>query len=134
MDFFKCLLDENRWNEFLLSRTDSFYISKKEEKIFNDYVNNKKYLPLVNQIIHNEFDFSIPKKICMDKIGKKKKRVVYKYNRNESILLKYINFLTYDWRNLITNKPIQNSAGLLCIHQILVYCSWNSKCLLNCIF
>ena len=102
MDFYSYLLDENKWNEFLLSKTDSFYISKKHEKMYTDYINNKKYLPIVNKIINEDFEFSIPKKISMDKIGKKKKRIVYKFNKNESILLKYINFLTYEYDDLFS--------------------------------
>ena len=102
MDFYKYLLDENKWNEFLLSKTDSFYISKKDEKMFNDYINNKKYLPIVNRIINDGFEFSIPKKIAMEKIGKKKKRVVYKFTKHEAILLKYINFLTYEYDYLFS--------------------------------
>jgi hypothetical protein len=102
MDFYKCLLDENKWNEFLLSKTDSFYISKKDEKMFSDYINNKKYLPIVNKIINDEFEFSTPKKIAMEKIGKKKKRIVYKFTKHESILLKYINFLTYEYDYLFS--------------------------------
>ena len=102
MDFYKYLLDENKWNEFLLSKTESFYISKKDEKTFNDYINNKKYLPIVTKIINDDFEFSIPKKIAMDKIGKKKKRIVYKFNKHESILLKYINFLTYEYDYLFS--------------------------------
>ena len=59
-----------------MSKIESNYLSPKEIKEFKDFITEKKYLDICERIVENEYEFSIPKKIVINKIGKNKKRIV----------------------------------------------------------
>lgn len=127
MDLFKDLLDENKWNSFLMSKMESNYLSPKEIKEFKDFITEKKYLDICESIIKNEYEFSIPKKIVINKIGKNKKRIVYMFNEDEVIILKYINYLLYDYDYMFSsnlysfrkNKSVKDAInGIQRIHNL----------------
>ena len=127
MDLFKDLLDENKWNSFLMSKIESNYLSPKEIKEFKDFITEKKYLDICESIIKNEYEFSIPKKIVINKIGKNKKRIVYMFNEDEVIILKYINYLLYDYDYMFSsnlysfrkNKSVKDAInGIQRIHNL----------------
>lgn len=102
LDLFKDLLNENKWNGFLLSKLESNYLSKKEVEEFKVFINEKKYLPICENIVSGNYKFSIPKKVVINKIGKSKKRIVYLLNEDEVIILKYINYLLYDYDDMFS--------------------------------
>lgn len=127
MDLFKDLLDENKWNSFLMSKIESNYLSPKEIKEFKDFITEKKYLDICERIVENEYEFSIPKKIVINKIGKNKKRIVYMFNEDEVIILKYINYLLYDYDYMFSsnlysfrkNKSVKDAInGIQRIHNL----------------
>lgn len=102
MAFLNYLIDENKWKEFIETKVSSKYIPKKEAKEFVSFFESKKYLSICNNIINNTYNFSIPKKIVINKVGKSKKRIVYSFSYDETIILKYINYLLYEYDYLFS--------------------------------
>lgn len=95
--FLDNLLDDNKWNEFLNYKIEKDFISKKEKQEFEDFISNKKYVPICAQIANGTFVFSTPKKHLISKGRSGKKRVVYTFKSDEMIILKYISYLLYDY-------------------------------------
>ena len=104
MDLYKDLLNENKWNEFLESKIKSNFLSKKEIKELSIFINEKQYLPICNLIVSGKYNFSIPKKITINKLGNSKKRTVYMFNDDEVIILKFINYLLYDYDSIFSSN------------------------------
>lgn len=98
----KDILDEAKWNEFLAYRTSKDFVSKKEKEQFEDFILNKKYMTICSQIALGTYSFSIPKKHLISKGHSQKKRVVYSFNNEEMLVLKYISYLLYDYDYLFS--------------------------------
>ena len=77
------LNDETLWNDFLKSKQNSKNLPKKVIQEYEEYISTKKYKPIVQDLIKGDYQFSIPKKVFIGKMGKMKKRVVYIYEKNE---------------------------------------------------
>lgn len=102
--FLKYIDNDEKWMEFLNYKIFSLYSYKKEKRLFSDYIINKKYKNITKQLLTNSYSFSVPYKTFVNKGNSSKKRVVYKFNNDESIVLKYISYLLYDYDNLFTNN------------------------------
>ena len=81
------------WQEFLDYKIEKKHLSKKEEKVLTDFIEQKLYKGVVSGILSGE-ELSIPRKILINKINGKK-RVVYSFNDNENMVLKLLAFLLY---------------------------------------
>ena len=108
------IIDEAKWNEFLDYRTSKDFISKKEKKEFEEFINNKKYMTICSQIALRTYSFSIPKKHLISKGHSSKKRVVYSFNNEEMLVLKYISYLLYDYDYLFSPNlySFRNNASV----------------------
>ena len=97
--FNKYIDDDKKWLEFLNSRLESDYDTASEKAILKDFIENKKYKEITTKLSNNDYIFSIPRKKEINKNHTNKKRVVYSYNFNEMIVLKYIayNLYKYDY-------------------------------------
>lgn len=102
--FLKYIDNHNKWNEFLNYKIFSLYSYRKEKRLLDDFISNKKYLDICTKLKNNTYSFSCPKKIFVNKGNSSKKRVVYKFNDDEVIVLKYISFLLYDYDYLFSNN------------------------------
>lgn len=98
----KDILNEAKWNEFLDYRTSKDFVSKKEKEQFEDFILNKKYMTICSQIALGTYSFSIPKKHLISKGHSQKKRVVYSFNNEEMLVLKYISYLLYEYDYLFS--------------------------------
>ena len=98
----KAILDDSKWNEFLEYKTNKDFISKKEKNIFADFIQNKKYKTICNQIADGTYSFSVPKKHLISKGHSSKKRVVYTFSDDEMIILKFISYLLYEYDYLFS--------------------------------
>ncbi len=88
------LKKEEVWQDFLKEKSENNQLDKKELKQLADFVMNKNYL---NIDLNN---FSYPQKIIISKIETSKKRVVYTYNKDETLLLSLLAYLLkkYDYK------------------------------------
>lgn len=96
--------DETKWNEFLNYKLNSNFVSNKEKKLIKDFVINKDYTIITNDIKENKYIFSVPKKCIINKRHTSKKRVVYSFSTYEMLLLKYISFLLYEYDYLFEDN------------------------------
>ena len=94
---FEKLKCEKYWNDFLTYKIEKNVISDKEKEYYKDYIENKKYRIIVDKITNSNYLFSYPTKMKISKMGKSKKRIVYCFNEDETMVLKMISFLLYDY-------------------------------------
>lgn len=81
------------WLEYLEFKRKQSSISKKEISELEIYIENENYRKVANEIANGSYIFSIPEKHLINKINKTKKRVVYNFNHDESMVLKVITYL-----------------------------------------
>ena len=92
MSVIDLLLNKDKWQEFLEYKLAKSHLSKIDEQHLIEYVNDEKYLEVATAIVDGTYVFSIPKKVFINKIGTNKKRVIYTFDENENIILKFILF------------------------------------------
>ena len=71
------LKDDNTWLKYLDFKKKQISSTKLEIKQLEEYINNKKYKDIVNDILNNNYTFSIPYKHLINKINSDKKRLVH---------------------------------------------------------
>lgn len=91
------LENDIKWNEYLKYKLSKDYINKKEKDELINFIQNKKYKRICDELVNGKYIFSIPKKHIISKGATNKKRIVYTYNEDEMILLKYISYILYDY-------------------------------------
>lgn len=96
--------NDEKWLEFLNYKIFSLYSFRKEKRLFSDYILNKRYKKLTSKLRNSSYSFSVPNKIYINKGNSNKKRIVYKFNDDELIILKYISFLLYDYDDLFCDN------------------------------
>ena len=96
MSVIDLLANEGLWFEFLEHKKESI-LTAKIIKQYEKYIYNKEYNEIVTKIINEEYVFSIPRKVAINKVGKNKKRIVYLYTKEETYILKMLVFLMYKY-------------------------------------
>lgn len=91
------LLCHELWQDFLEYKTARRLLSPGEERFLREYIDKRKYLPIVNRVMSGEFTFSVPEKKELNKLGSAKKRVVYCFPDDENMLLKMLSWLLYQY-------------------------------------
>ena len=97
------LKDENYWEQFLQSKIESGHFTSREEKEFRDFIDNKKYLHIVEKILSNE-SFALPKMVEINKRRTGKKRTVFIFNHEENMVLKLLAHLLHDYDYLFSDN------------------------------
>lgn len=90
------LINDELWHDFLEHKKESV-LTAKIIKQYEKYICNKEYKKIAIKIINEEYNFSIPRKVLINKVGKNKKRVVYLYRKEETYILKMLVFLMYKY-------------------------------------
>lgn len=96
MSLIESLLNDELWEAFLEHKKASV-LSPKLIKRYEEYINSKRYKDIAILLNKQEYTFSIPKKMLINKIKKNKKRIVYSYNKDETYILKMLVFLLYKY-------------------------------------
>lgn len=96
MSLIDSLNDETLWNDFLEHKRSSI-LSPKIIKRYEDFINNKRYESIARSLINEEYTFSNPRRMIINKIRKNKKRIVYSFNKEETYVLKMLVFLLYKY-------------------------------------
>ena len=96
MSIIDSLINDEVWYNFLEHKKESI-LTARIIKQYENYICNKEYAEIVTKIINEEYDFSIPRKVAINKVGKNKKRIVYLYNKKETYILKILVFLMYKY-------------------------------------
>ena len=92
------------WMEFLAYKTGKQLLSQEEAQLLQDFVENRRYLPLAEQILRGAFVFPIPERIELNKLGTRKKRVVYRFPDDVNILLKMVAYLLYRYDDALPDN------------------------------
>lgn len=90
---------DSTWIDFLNYKKEKNLLSKHELEEYEKCICEKKYTKIVDDILNGEYHFSFPQKKLVNKINKSKKRVVYTFNEDETMVLKVICFLLYRYDN-----------------------------------
>jgi len=91
------LIEKQTWEEFLDYKLNKDLLSSFEIDSIKDYIAEERYLPIATEIVNGRYKFSIPKKHLINKIDKQKKRIIYTYTEDESMILKLLNYLLYKY-------------------------------------
>lgn len=86
---------EEQWQKFLNYKIEKNHISQYEIEEIQAYINGKRYLEMYDQIMQGIFPKDVPEKKIVNKDGTTKKRIVYSFDHDSSITLKFIAYQLY---------------------------------------
>lgn len=118
MSVIDLLVNKDKWQEFLEYKLAKSHLSKVEEQHLIEYINNEKYLEVATSIINGTYVFSIPKKVFINKSGTNKKRVIYTFDDNENIILKFILFCMAKYDGVFCNNCFSFRKNLTIRHAL----------------
>lgn len=108
------LINHDEWIRFYTNKVDKGHLNKKEEKELKEFIDNKLYMEIANNIYN--YNFSYPKKSEISKLGKSKKRIVYQYKSDENYILKFISYQLYKYDYIFSNNlySYRKTTGVKC--------------------
>lgn len=80
------------WQEFLEYKLERQHLNPREEKELRSFIERDAYLPLCEAWKQGGYPAQYPTKRVVNKQGTKKKRIVYSFEGDEGIFLKFIAF------------------------------------------
>ncbi|MBD5546818.1 MAG: hypothetical protein HDQ97_05415 [Lachnospiraceae bacterium] len=89
--------NEESWLDFLNYKIEKQHLSKAEETKLRQFIERKAYLPLCRAWQEGRLPSELPIKRMVNKEGTKKKRIVYSFEGDEGIFLKFIAFCLYQY-------------------------------------
>ncbi len=92
--------DEEEWNSFLQYKIQKQNISRSEEDSIRLFVESKRYVDYKLWINRQEFPTELPRKKQINKEGSTKKRTVYVFPPDDSIVLKFLAFQLYAYEDI----------------------------------
>lgn len=100
MSILDLIKEKNEWEAFYNYKIDKGHLNKREEKELREFIDEEKYLNIALNINSEDFNFAPPSKTLINKMGSEKKRIVYCYSSEESMILKFITYhlLRYDYK------------------------------------
>lgn len=91
------LSDDAEWDAFLQYRLDSGNEYDRTLKSIGDFVGRRGYRDICAGIIDGTYQFSMPRKRLVSKMGTSKKRTVYTFREDENIVLKMISHILHEY-------------------------------------
>lgn len=92
------------WQDFLQYKIDKHHLAKAEQDMLASYIDEQRYLPILQEISRLDYEPPIPCKKEVNKDGAKKKRVVYSYPEDFNLVLKMIAFQLYEYDNVFAKN------------------------------
>ena len=111
MSMLKYIDDHKYWLKFLEYK-NSKYVSKKEYKELYTFINNKEYRNITSLMKVKKYQFNIPKKGLINKRYSNKKRIIYKFSKEENIVLKYITYLLNNNYDIFSDNCYSFKRGM----------------------
>ncbi|MCL2712641.1 MAG: reverse transcriptase domain-containing protein [Methanomassiliicoccaceae archaeon] len=96
------LLKRERWEEFLEHRKEKSHLPPRMIKEIEDLVADDKFLHISEGLVNGTYRFSIPRKRQINKTNVGKKRDVYTYTKDETIVLKMISYLMHSYDHIFS--------------------------------
>ncbi|MBQ9140509.1 MAG: group II intron reverse transcriptase domain-containing protein [Lachnospiraceae bacterium] len=92
------------WEAFLQYKIERKHLSPKEVEIWQGFIEERAYEPVTEHLMEAGYMFDYPTKICVNKSGTRKKRVVYSFSETESMVLKAMGYLLYCYDEKISSR------------------------------
>ena len=92
------------WQEFLNYKVEKQHLSVHEQKELEEYIAQKKYLQILEEISKEDFALPLPLKKEVNKSGVARKRVVYSYPKDFGMLLKLLTYLLFRYDHLFARN------------------------------
>ncbi len=124
------LCDHSVWEAFLQSKMERRHLSEKEKEAWEKFISERKYETVTDHIMQPDYVFEPPAKISVNKSGTKKKRIVYSFSEEESMVLKLMSHLMYRYDHKISRRCFsfrRDSSAKEAIAQILKIKNLNEK-------
>lgn len=103
MELWDQLFLHEKWQEFLKYKTEKQHLSKTEQRELEQYISEKRYLSVLEQI-EQEKTLPVPMKKEVNKSGVSKKRVVYSFPYEFSVVLKMLSYLLFRYDYLLADN------------------------------
>lgn len=100
MSLLNGLNDHSLWMSYLERKKEKGHVPDRILKKYESFIENREYEELANGIISETYEFSIPVKKMINKGRTGKKRAVYTFTDEETMMLRMIAFLLYDHDDL----------------------------------
>lgn len=104
--------EEENWRIFLTYKTEKQHLSATEEKELCHFIEKKAYLPLCQAWENGQFPSTLPVRRIINKEGTQKKRIVYSFEGDEGIFLKFISFWLYRYDSLFCDNCYAFRRGI----------------------
>lgn len=101
MSIIELLKNENVWYDFLQYKIDGGHLPKQDQERLEDYIKNREYESVVENIIEGK-QFAIPTMKHINKKNSTKKRTVFLFDEKENFVLKALMFLLYKYDNIFS--------------------------------
>ena len=96
------IIEQHCWDSFLSDKQQHQHLTKKEEKEIIKFIDDKRYLHYDMLIKTGQFPTSFPRKLVINKTGTNKKRIVYSFDKEDNIILKFIAHQLYEFDDLLS--------------------------------
>lgn len=103
MSLIEKLSDENTWLEFREYKSKHSHMTNHEFDILDTFIKDKKYTKVTDNIYNTDHGFSIPLKRIINKSGTQKKRIIYTFPEEETLVLKLLTWLLYKYDSKISD-------------------------------
>ena len=104
MELWNQLFLAETWQEFLEYKLEKQHLSNAERGELEEYIRHKRYLGVLSEIEQQGISLPLPHKKEVNKSGVAKKRVVYSFPKDFSMLLKLLAYLLYRYDELFADN------------------------------
>lgn len=95
---------EEAWRDFLSYKLDKQHLDAGEEAEVRRFIESAAYLPLCDAWREGGFPSQCPRKSVVNKAGTRKKRIVYSFDGEEGIFLKFIAFQLFRYDRVFSRN------------------------------
>ena len=100
-----------KWQMFLEHKKTNNNMSKDEELALIEFIEKKRFEYFYEQIKAGEFPKDFPHKLVVNKEDSNKKRIVYSYENEENIVLKFIAYNLYEFDDVFSKNTYAFRRG-----------------------
>ena len=100
-----------KWQMFLEHKQTNNNMSKDEELALIEFIEKKRFEYFYEQIKAGEFPKDFPHKLVVNKEDSNKKRIVYSYENEENIVLKFIAYNLYEFDDVFSKNTYAFRRG-----------------------
>lgn len=95
---------KDNWNLFLQYKLEYQHLAAIEKTSIEDFIECEAYLPLAKAVSSGSFPAALPVRRIVNKQGSRKKRIVYSFEGDEGIFLKFIAFHLFRYDNFFSKN------------------------------